>query len=542
MADRPQFDAVVVGAGIGGIYAMHRLRNQGLSVLGVEAASDVGGVWYHNRYPGARVDVESYYYCFYDEQLYQDWTWSERYPAQPEILAYLNFAADRYRVRPHFRFNTQVIGALWEGDRYTITTDRGDTVSARFLLMATGQLSKPRTPDFPGLEDFRGRWVLTSHWPHDPVELADKRIGIFGTGSSGIQAIPELAKAARHLHVFQRTPNYTAPAHNRPLDQAKYAELAGRLDELWTETLQHPAGMMFPLPLGASTDFSPEERTRILERRWAEHGGHSMNTVFTDQGRVRAANNIVAEFIRTKVAQIVHDPDTAATLSPSAYPLGSRRLALDTGYYQAYNRDNVTLVDLRRTPVERITETGVQTSAQHIELDLIVFAIGFEAFTGSLDAAGIRNAEHRGPSDYWTRGPRTYLGLMTRGFPNLFLLTGPGGPSVLANLVTGNVQQIEFTAALLAHMAERDHRTVEPTEQAQNNWTAHVNEVAEPLIRRQVDNFMVHVNDDGTRFFIPYAGGLPRYAAACDEVAANGYSGFAFDLADRAPAPRPSTA
>jgi cation diffusion facilitator CzcD-associated flavoprotein CzcO len=502
-----------------------------MSVLGLEGASGVGGVWFHNRYPGARVDVESYYYCYYDEKLYREWTWTERYPAQPEILAYLNFAADKYEVRPHFRFNTWMTSARWDPGRhlYNLTTDGGDVITCRFLVMTTGQLSKARRPAFEGLDDFRGRWVLTSHWPEEPVEIDGKRIGVIGTGSSGIQVIPEVAKTAKHVHVFQRTANYTAPAHNGPLDHTKYQHLSKRLDRLWQDTISHPAGMLFPLWAGRSTDFTPEERARILEERWTVHGGHSMNTVFTDQGTDLEANTIVAEFIRSKVAGIVKDPEVASVLSPTAYPLGSRRLALDTDYYQTFNRENVTLVDLRRDPIERITETGIQTREQHIKLDLIVFALGFEAFTGSLDGAGIRNEDGKQPSEYWTRGPRTYLGLMTRHFPNLFIVTGPGSPSVLANLVTGNVQQLDFTAGLLAHMNEHGYTAVEPTEEAQDSWGAHVAEVSERLIRRQIENFMVHVNpDDQSRVFIPYAGGLARYVAACEDVAADGYRGFGF--------------
>ncbi len=527
----PEYDIVIVGAGIGGIYATRRFTQQGLTVVGLEGAPDVGGVWYHNRYPGARVDVESYYYSFFDPDLYRGWTWTERYPAQPEILAYLNFAADKYGVRDHFHFQTWMTGATWDPEHhlYTVTTDTGLVVTARYLVMASGQLSKSRRPPFPGLDDFTGRWVETSHWPADPVEVAGKRIGVIGTGSSGIQVIPALAKEAEHLVVFQRTPNYTAPAHNHPLDQDKYRGLGGRLDELWEETIQHPAGMLFPLPAGKSTDFTPDERQDLLEERW-RFGGHTMNTVFSDQGRELEANDIVAGFIRSKVADTVETPHTAERLMPNAYPLGSRRLALDIGYYETFNRDNVTLVDLREDPIERITPTGIQTSATHHDLDLIVFALGFEAFTGSLDNANILNEHSRTPSDGWTRGPRTYLGLMTTGFPNLFVITGPGSPSLLANLVVGNVQAIDFTAGIIAHMSANGYTRVEPTPEAEQEWCEHVAEVAAPLIRLQVNNFMVHVNpDDQSRVFIPYAGGLTRYDEACRKVADNGYTGFAFE-------------
>lgn len=523
------YDAVVVGAGAGGIYAVHKLTQQGLRVIGFEGAPDVGGVWYHNRYPGARVDIESYFYCFPDEDLYPKWTWKERYPAQPEILAYLNFAADTWGVRPHFRFATWVTGAQWEpeANRYRVTSSTGESITGRYLIMASGQLSKARTPNFPGLEDFRGRWVQTSHWPTDHVETAGKRIAVIGTGSSGVQAVPALAREAESVTVFQRTANYSVPAQNVPLDQQKYSELAGRVAEMRYDILHHPTGSDIPLGAGLANEYSPEEQQALLWERW-KRGGHTMGAVFSDQVTDIHANTIVADFVRERVREIVQDPETAELLTPRSYPIGARRLCVDTGYYEAFNRTNVHLVDVNVDPIERITADGIATLEREYEFDLIVFALGFSAFTGALDQANIRNELGQQVTDLWNRGPRTLLGLMTKGFPNLFLLTGPGSPSVLANMILDNVQHVDFVADLLRHMQEHGQTKVEPEEHAQDEWTAHVAEAASRLLRLNVENYMVHVNDDdGTRVFMPYVGGLDRYVTECEKVAADSYAGFA---------------
>ena len=526
----PDVDVIVVGAGMGGIYAVHRFTSEGFTVAGFEGAPEVGGVWYHNRYPGARVDVESYDYCYFDPELYREWKWTERYPAQPEILAYLNHAADRWDVRRHFSFDTWVTGAQWDpaANLYRVTTDQGQTVTGRYLVMTTGQLSKARKPNFPGLDDFEGEWVQSSHWPQREVAIKGRRVAVIGTGSSGSQVITAVAPEAEHLHVFQRTPNYGIPARNAPLDQQKYAEYAETVEQDWQQILAHPAGARMPMFEGMSTDYTPEQQREVLERRW-QIGGQAINATFLDQGRDRAANDVVANFVRDKVREIVKDPEVAEKLVPDAYPIGTRRLAVTTDYYETYNRDNVTLVDVRDNPIERITPKGILTAdGEEHQFDLIIFALGFNAFTGALDAANIRNEEGKQPSDYWKRGPKTYLGLTTRGFPNLFIVTGPGSPSVLANMIVGNVHHADFIAGLLAHMRARGHVRVEPREDAQEQWSSHVQEVAPP-IRLATENYMVHVNaDDGSRIFIPYAGGLNRYVDVVNEVVENGYEGFDF--------------
>jgi len=525
-------DVAVIGAGLGGVYAVHRLRQQGLSVRGLEGGGGVGGVWYHNRYPGARVDVESLYYCYYfSEDVFREWQWRERYAAQPEILAYIEFVADKYDIKRHFAFNTWLSGAQWqpEHDRYLLTTSAGDRFTCRFLVMATGVLSQARKPDFAGLDDFKGEWVQTSHWPERPVEARGKRIGVIGTGASGVQAIPLLAREARHLHVFQRTANYVVPAQNGPNNGAEcdaiLKDFPAAQNAIMTCPQASPRLLRGTRPAAGMAE---AERTAQLEKHWA-YGGHAMNTVFTDQNIDQAANDVVAEFVRSKIRATVSDPAVAEKLIPHEYPIGTRRLGVGTDYYETFNRPNVTLVDIKADPIVRITETGIQTRDNHHDLDLIVFALGFHAFTGALDHAEIRNEHGQRPSDNWTRGPRTCLGLMTTGFPNLFIITGPGSPSVLANMFAANEQHIDFVADCIAYMRERGYTRVEPTEEAQVEWTAHVAEAASSLLRLKVDNYMVHVNaDDQTRVFKPYVGGFNRFADRCDAVRAQDFAGFRF--------------
>lgn len=526
------YDVIVVGAGMGGIYAVHRFVSQGLSVLGLEGAPDVGGVWYHNAYPGARVDIESANYCyFFDPELYREWKWSERYAAQPEILAYLNHVADRYDVRRHIKFNTYMVSGQWENEanRYSVTTEAGEVFTARYLVMTTGQLSKPRRPQFAGLDDFQGEWYQTSQWPHEPVELDGKRIGVIGTGSSGVQVITAVAPIAKHLTVFQRTPNYSVPAYNRAADTRKHKRLAADVEGVWKEILESPGGLILPPGRGHSGQYTYEQIQQMLEERWA-FGGQSLLSLFSDQGVDPQVNEIVAQFVRERVMDTVEDPKTAETLVPDEYPIGVRRLCIDTGYYETFNRPNVSLVDLKADPIERITPQGIRLAGgEEIELDVIVFALGFNAFTGALDEAGIRNEHGVSPSDNWSRGPRTFLGLTTTGFPNLFLVTGPGSPSVLANMNVANVQHINFIGDLIDYMTNHGYQRVEPTIEAETDWTEHAASIAEPMLRRKHDNYMVHVNrDDDSRVFIPYAGGFNDYVARVQEVVDDNYAGFIF--------------
>jgi cation diffusion facilitator CzcD-associated flavoprotein CzcO len=535
------FDVIVTGAGIGGLYALHRFKSQGLSVLGLESAKDVGGVWFHNRYPGARVDVESVDYCYYfSSELYREWRWSERYAAQPELLHYFNHVADRFDLRRHILFETPLKTAQWNpaAARYHVQTETGERFTCRFLVMATGNLSAARKPDFPGLDRFKGEWVQASHWPDREVQTAGRRIAVIGTGSSGVQAIPVLAETAAHLYVFQRSPNFSVPAQNGPLDAENFARAAqdvpGRRDYLLTTRAAITSNLGVALPLA---EYSPEEQRDRLERQWAL-GGQGMNRVFADQGITQAVNDVVAEFVRSKIRQTVKDPAVAERLCPYDHPIGSRRLCVDTNYYATYNRENVSLINISADPIVGMTETGIQTRDAHYEVDLIVFAIGFEAFRGALDRVDIRNEAGETPTTHWNRGPRTMLGLMTAGFPNLFLLTGPGSPSVLANMVIMNEEHVNWAADLIGYMDQHGFASVEPTPGAQQQWTEEVAAAASKLLRLGVKNYMVHVNpDDGSRVFIPYVGGLDRYLQICREVAANHYQGFSFANAASAPEP-----
>jgi cation diffusion facilitator CzcD-associated flavoprotein CzcO len=525
-----EFDVAVVGAGIGGLYAVHRFRSQGLSVVGIEGAPEVGGVWYHNAYPGARVDAESVYYCyFFDPELYKEWSWTERFAAQPEILAYLNHVADRYDLRRHFLFNTWVVGALWdpESNRYTITADTGQTIRARFLVMATGQLSKSRDPEFEGLADFEGEWAQASHWR--PVQIRDKRVAVIGTGSSGVQASTAIAREAAKLHVLQRTPLYSMPCRNAPMDTLRRERISEKVEDVWEELLSSPGGLTILPPVGRSTDFRPEQRQALMESRWLV-GSTSILTLFTDTGTDPEANELVGSFVRRKNAERVTDPKTAAKLTAHNVPIGVRRLIHEIGYFEIFNQENVDLVDVKEDPIARFVPSGIElVSGRVIELDTVVFALGFHAFTGSLDYANITNEHGQRPSDKWARGPRGYLGLMTTGFPNLFLIAGPGSPSLTANVNLADVQHIDLAGELLAYMSEHGYTRVEPTADAEEEWTQHAYDLAEPLLRRKYDNYMVHVNrDDGTRIFIPYAGGMGKFVEKCRMVVAEGFAGFAF--------------
>jgi cation diffusion facilitator CzcD-associated flavoprotein CzcO len=527
----PDVDVVVVGAGMAGIYAIHRLVELGFTVQGLEAGGDVGGVWYHNRYPGAHVDVESLSYSYmFSSELYNEWTWSKRLAGQPEILAYLNHVADKYGVRERIRFNARVTRAQWdESERmYTIAYAEGPAVTCRFLVMATGHLSAPRDPEFEGLADFEGEWVQTAEWPEHDVEFAGRRVGVIGTGSSGTQVIPVVARQAGHLTVFQRTANYGIPAQNGPNDEDLYASIRGDVDGAYRRLLGSPAGILRESAVGPAGQYSRSEQLELLEERW-RRGANDMNLVFTDQGINQKTNDIVAEFVRDKIRRIVNDPDTISKLLPREYPIGTRRLAVNTGYYEAFNRENVDLVDIRADPIVRFTPAGIQTLKRHFDLDLVIFAIGFEAFTGSIRGADIRNQSGEEPTARWGRGPLTYLGLMTAHFPNVFFISGPGSPSVLANLFTQSVYHVDVIGGLLVHMREIGSTRVEPDEDAEREWSTHVDDVAKPLLRRMSPNYMMHINsDDGSRVFIPYAGGLGRYVEEVDDAIARNYAGFVF--------------
>jgi cation diffusion facilitator CzcD-associated flavoprotein CzcO len=524
------YDVAVVGGGAGGIYGVHRLRAAGLDAVGIEEAPELGGVWYHNAYPGARVDVDSLDYCYYfSPEIWKSWRWKERYAGQPDLFEYLNVVADTYQVRDHYLLSTRMTGARWDEreQRYRLSVQPGGTLSARFLVMATGQLTEPRAAVFAGLERFRGEVLRTSRWPKTGVDLSGLTVGVIGTGSSGVQAVPLIARQARQLYVFQRTPHYAVPAQNRPLADHDHDQIAARVPEEREHLLTH-SGTHMPLPTQPLPAYSRAQQLEMLEAQW-ERGGQSMNALFTDQGRVQSSNDVVAGFVRSKIRERVKDARVAEKLCPK-YPIGTHRLALDIDFYETFNDPGTTLVDLLEHPIAEITEHGIRTTEKEYRLDVIVLALGFNAFTGSIERSHVRNGEGRSPTDGWARGPRTLLGVMTSGFPNFFFPTGPGSPSVLGNMILQNEFEMDWIADCLTYMGSRGFSRVEPTIEAEARWTDHVAECARDLLRRQEDNYMVHVNrDDGTRIFIPYTGGFGRYVEHARRVADEGYAGFAFD-------------
>jgi cyclohexanone monooxygenase len=525
-------DAVVVGAGFAGMYMLHRLRGLGLTARVFEAGAGVGGTWYWNRYPGARCDVESMDYSYsFSEDLQQQWRWTERYAAQPEILTYANHVADRFDLRRDIQFDTRVTSAVFDAAaaRWTVETDRGDRVEARFCIMATGCLSDAQVPDFPGFGDFAGTWYHTGRWPHAGVDFTGRRVGIIGTGSSAIQSIPIIAGQARHLYVFQRTPNYSMPAHNAPLDPEYERRVKAGYADFRRQARESRVGFVTERSGDSALAVPAAEREREFEKRW-RRGGLGFSAAYTDLLTSPEANDTAADFFRAKIRAIVKDPAVADLLCPKTYPLGTKRLCVDTGYYATFNRDNVTLVDVSRAPIERITPAGVRTGGVEYAVDDLVFATGFDAMTGALLNIDIRGREGGRLQDAWAEGPRTYLGLTVAGFPNLFMITGPGSPSVLSNMIVSIEQHVDWIADCLVYLRDRGLATIEATAPAQETWVRHVNEVGHMTLYPRAPSWYMGANIPGKpRIFMPYIGGVGVYRQKCDEVAAKGYEGFALD-------------
>ena len=525
----PTFDAIVVGAGFAGLYALHSLRERGLSVRGFEAGSSVGGTWFWNRYPGARCDVDSTDYSYsFDDDLQQEWVWTERFPAQPEILSYLEHVADRFDLREDITFGTRVTSARFDEPvgLWTITTDDGKTVISQWLIMATGALSSARMPDIAGQHDFRGEVHHTGHWPSQGVDFTGKRVGVIGTGSSGVQAIPLIAEQAEHLTVFQRTPGFVIPARNRPLGPRELDEIKADYPTRRQNLRESHGGWILPPPVGLALETAPEVRDKEYESRWAG-GGIAFQNTFGDIMTSVDANETAAEFVRSKIRETVEDATTAEALCPKGYPLGSKRLCIGTDYYETYNRANVTLADLRVSPIERIAPEGIQTSAGLHELDMIVYATGFDAMTGALNAIDIRGRGGIALRDAWATGPRTYLGVAVAGFPNMFALTGPGSPSVLSNVVVSIEQHVEWVADYIDHMRRVGARFAEATTSAQEQWVDHVTSIAAESLYMQADSWYLGANVPGKpRIFMPYLGGVGNYRNLCTQIAADNYRGF----------------
>jgi len=523
------FDTVIIGAGFGGMYMLHRLRQKGFTAHVFEAGKGVGGTWYWNRYPGARCDVESVQYSYqFSPELEQEWEWSERYATQPEILRYANHVADRFDLRRDMTFETRITKAVFDeaANLWRIETDKGDRVAARFVVTAMGCLSSPNTPRIPGLEDFKGPTYHTGNWPHEGVDFTGKTVGVIGTGSSAIQSIPIMAEQAKHLTVFQRTANYTVPAHNKPLDPSYVKQVKASYPEMRKRAKTKPAGIDFTINLASAVETSEAERNREFQARW-DYGGLGFMASFGDLLLNDDSNKLAADFVRAKVHEVVKDPKTAEALVPKNI-IGCKRLCVDTGYWATFNRPNVTLVDISDEPIERITATGLRAKGQDYAFDCLVLATGFDAMTGALLKVDFRGRGGVTLKEKWNEGPKTYLGLTVVGFPNLFMITGPGSPSVLTNMLPSIEQHVDFIADCLEAVRAQGKTVIEPEPQAQEAWVGLVGQVSNITLRSTCSSWYVGANIPGKpRVFMPYIGGLPAYIEACETVVKNGYEGFA---------------
>jgi cyclohexanone monooxygenase len=525
-----QVDAVIVGAGFAGLYQLYRLRGLGLTTRVFEAGDGVGGTWYWNRYPGARCDVESIYYSYsFSEEPEQEWNWTERYAAQPEILRYIEYVAKKFDLAKDITLSTRVTAAHYREDEglWEVRTDTGEQVVARFLIMATGCLSVAKSPEIDGAEDFKGPIYHTSHWPHEGVDFTGQKVGVIGTGSSGVQSIPMIARQARSLTVFQRTPTYCFPALNKPLDEQVLAEAKARYRDI--RRLQHESTGGVPLEFATKTvyEVSDEERDRAYQAAWESGDIFKLVTAFKDAVVDETANEYASDFVRRRIADVVRSPDVAEALSPRTYGVGTKRPCLDTGYYDTYNRDNVTLVNLRKEPLDRITSAGIRTAERDFEFDAIVFATGFDAMTGALKAIDIRGRGGALLSDAWAGGPQTLLGMSVAGFPNMFIVAGPLSPSILTNMIVSIEQSVDWITDCIQYLREKGIGTIEATEEAQDQWVRHVAKVASYTLYPKTDSWYMGANVPGKpRVFLAYVGGLVAYRAQCNEVAAEDYRGF----------------
>ncbi|MED5227203.1 MAG: NAD(P)/FAD-dependent oxidoreductase [Pseudomonadota bacterium] len=522
------FDAVIVGAGFAGMYMLHKCRALGLSVRVFEVGEGVGGTWYWNRYPGARCDVESVQYSYqFDSELEQEWTWSEKYSTQPEILKYANHVADRFDLRSDIQFKTRVLSAEYSKiDKvWVVKTDRGEKITTRFCIFATGCLSSSNTPKLEGTETFNGLSYHTGRWPHGGVDFSSLRVGVIGTGSSAIQSIPEIAKKANQLTVFQRTANYTIPARNSELSEEYVASIKADYPGLRERARNKPAGYDIPLNPQSVLEVDIKDANNEFQRRW-ELGGTQFLGAYGDLLFNAESNKVAAEFVKNKIREIVSDPETAELLCPTNI-IGCKRLCVDTDYYATYNRSNVQLIDVSSKPIERITPQGILHDGTEYEFDAIVFATGFDAMTGALANIKIIGKNHSLLTEKWRDGPQTYLGLASNGFPNMFMITGPGSPSVLTNMLPSIEQHVNFIAGCISHVVNNGLSAIEPDRKAEEDWGLHVNEVADLSLRSTCASWYVGANVPGKpRVFSPYIGGFPKYVERCEQVVGNNYEGF----------------
>jgi cyclohexanone monooxygenase len=525
--DGQQYDAVVVGAGFAGLYMLHKLRELGFKVICIEAGSGVGGTWYWNRYPGARCDIPSIEYSYsFSPELEKEWRWTERYAAQPEILAYLEHVADRFMLKHDILFDTRVVAANWSDERaqWGVGLDNGNRISAQFLIMATGALSAPKTPDLPGLDSFAGEILQTAFWRED-VDLNDKRIAVFGTGSSGIQVIPELAKKASALTVFQRTPNFAVPANNHPLTEEEFERVNSTLSEDREAARHSPLGFFSAPRPGSAKAQDAADRAQRFEEQWGA-GTAGMLLSYEDLLFDEESNSYAAHFIRDKIAKLVGDPEKVRKMTPTGYPLGSRRMCSEIGFYDTMAQQKVALVDTREDPVLRVTADEIVTAQGQYPADVIVFATGFDACVGALNAISIRGKGSISLKEEWENGPRAYLGLAVSGFPNLFTITGPGSPSVLSNVVISIEQHVDWIAQCIVDLRAKLTCSIEANPDAEQDWMAHAHEVAHQTLFPRANSWYKGRTRDGREVFMPYVGGVGTYRDKCNEVARAGYQGF----------------
>lgn len=522
-------DVIIVGAGFAGMYMLHLVRNLGLTAVVLEAASGVGGTWFWNRYPGARCDVESMQYSYsFSDELQQEWHWTERYAAQPEILAYANYVATKFDLLRDIKFNTRVTKAIFQEEecRWVVLTDAGTLYRAKWCIMATGCLSAAQTPNIPGLDTFKGRIYHTGNWPHETVDLSDQNVGVIGTGSSGIQVIPEIAAQAKHLHVFQRTPNFSIPARNKPMDADYENSWKTNYAERRAQARSMPAGILCDIGEKSALAVSPDERLQEFERRWAE-GGTGFIRAYPDLLENAEANETAAQFVREKIRKIVENPTVADLLVPVDHPIGAKRICADTQYLETFNRENVTLVDLRANPIRNISPEGITAGSDFYELDILVLATGFDAITGALSKIDIVGRQGLTLNEKWRDGPNTLLGLMSAGFPNMFIVTGPGSPSVLTNVIVAIEDNVEWISECISHLIDVNADYIEAKAPAEETWMQRVQEAAEGTLYTRAKSWYLGVNVPGKpAVFMPYVGGMPKYQKICDQVAADAYKGF----------------
>ena len=525
-------DVVVVGAGFSGLYLLYRLRKAGFSTRVFERGGGVGGTWYWNRYPGARCDVESLQYSYsFDEQLQQDWHWPEKFSAQPDILAYANYVADRFDLKKDIEFNVEVKGSWFDenSNRWKITTNTGEEINSQYFIMATGCISTTQIPNIKGLSDYIGNTFHTGDWPHEEVDFSGQSIAVIGTGSSGIQSIPVLAKQAKKLTVFQRTPNYSIPSQNEPMTKKYERSWKDVYSERRKEMRYSAHGSLKDLNDVPALSVDEDQRQELYTKRWAI-GGTGFLGSFNDLLTNADANYTAAEYVRQQIKRVVNDKETAEILCPRSYPIGTKRICIDTGYFETYNRENVKLVDISKKPIQRLVADGIVVDDQLHPFDSIIFATGFDAMTGSIFNVDIKGRDGLALKDKWNAGPKTYLGLMSVSFPNLFMITGPGSPSVKSNMIMSIEQHVDLVTETLLTMRSKGLSVVEPELEAENKWVDHVQEVANKTLFPQANSWYMGANIPGKpRLFMPYIGGVGAYRQICEEIVANNYRGFKFE-------------